>query len=91
MAMGGITPERKEKKDETYNILRVLFLFKDGMEKCGYEIDFIQNPVTCNMFVTVNGYREKVEGCGAATSIPEVYKHLQDAFKDAWKRAEHIN
>lgn len=64
---------------------------KMRMEKCGYEIDFIQNPVTCSMFVTVNGYRGKVEGCGAATPIPEVYKHLQDAFKDAWKRAEHIN
>ena len=60
---------------------------KMRMEKCGYRVDFIQDPVTCNMFVTVNGFRGKVEGCGAGTPIPEVYRHLQDAFKDAREKA----
>lgn len=61
---------------------------KGRMEKCGYDVDFIQNPVTMNTFVTVNGYRAQVKGCGAATPITEVYSNLLGAFKNAWEQAE---
>lgn len=61
--------------------------FKGKVEKCGYEFDFIDNPITNAHFVVINGRRAKVKDVGAATPVREMYQAIKEACNEAWAKA----
>lgn len=60
--------------------------FKGQAEEKGFNFDFIDNPYTGSQFVVINGFRAKVRGCGAGTSVCEMYKAIRDACNEAWRK-----